>query len=245
MVIGINGLITAAGLGTRSGLDGKFRKEMLSLYDIRDGKLVLRPVIDIVIYRMKFAGIKRIAVILNSNDRITFDYISREFPDVEIMHQDKPEGFGSAVYEGRELFKERCLLNAGDGFILDPAYYKDVTKGEESKLTLFEVEKPQNYGNAIVDQRMGMVRNVVEKPQNPVSNLAIAAIYYFHKPLYEFLDRKRVEFTEYIGNALAGNYQLGYNLIRKEEWVSVGKVENYVKNVEKTYNYFKNFVATL
>ena len=33
-------VVTAAGLGTRSGLDGKFRKEMLPLYDMREGKLV-------------------------------------------------------------------------------------------------------------------------------------------------------------------------------------------------------------
>ena len=49
-------VVTAAGLGTRSGLDGKFRKEMLPLYDMREGKLVLRPVIDIVLTRIREAG---------------------------------------------------------------------------------------------------------------------------------------------------------------------------------------------
>ncbi|MGP6207835.1 sugar phosphate nucleotidyltransferase [Cuniculiplasma sp. SKW3] len=240
----INGLITAAGLGTRSGLDGKFRKEMLSLYDIRDGKIVLRPVIDIVIFRMKNAGIRRIAVILNRSDRITYDYINREFPEVEIIYQDKPDGFGNAVYMGRELFKEGCLLNAGDGFILDPSYYKNLIKGEESKLTLFEVENPEHYGNAKINDKTGVVEEVIEKPPNPLSKLALAAVYYFKEPFYEFLDVERVEFTDYIRNALLNNYSIKYNIIKREEWVSVGKVENYVKSVEKTYKYFKNFVTT-
>ncbi len=237
-------MITAAGLGTRSGLDGKSRKEMLSLYDTRAGKLVLRPVIDMVIFRMKSAGIGRIAVILNSNDRITYDYVSREYPEVEIIYQEKPDGFGSAVYRGRELFREGCLVNAGDGFVLDPSYYHDLARDARSKLTLFEVDRPERYGNAVVDRKGGYVREVVEKPVNPLSNLAMAAIYSFREPLYEYLDTERVEFTEYIENAISRNYSLGYNIIRRDDWISVGKVENYVKCVEKTYNYFKNFVIT-
>lgn len=243
-MIKINGLITAAGLGTRSGLDGKFRKEMLSLYDVREGRLVLRPVIDIIIFRMMNAGIDRIAVVLNSNDRITYDYITKEFPEVELIYQDRPDGFGNAVYLGRDLFRDSCLLNAGDGFILDPSYYEKLIKEEKSKLTLFEVEKPELYGNAVIDQTKGTVIEVMEKPPKPRSNLALAAIYFFKEPLYNFLDMERMEFTEYMEKAIREKYSMGYNIISREQWVSVGKVENYVKCVEKTYNYFKKMVIT-
>jgi len=59
----VKGIITAAGKGMRSGLDGKFRKEMLPMYDIRNGKLILRPIIDLIIYRMMENNINDIAVV--------------------------------------------------------------------------------------------------------------------------------------------------------------------------------------
>jgi dTDP-glucose pyrophosphorylase len=43
-------IITAAGFRSRSGLNGVMRKELLSIDDYRDGSIVLRPIIDVLIY---------------------------------------------------------------------------------------------------------------------------------------------------------------------------------------------------
>jgi dTDP-glucose pyrophosphorylase len=64
-------IITAAGFRTRSGLNGVMRKELLSIYDYGDGSIVLRPIIDVLIYNPGQTGVKDIAVILDRKDAIS------------------------------------------------------------------------------------------------------------------------------------------------------------------------------
>jgi len=64
-------IITAAGFRSRSGLNGVMRKELLSIDDYRDGSIVLRPIIDVLIYNPGQTGVKDIAVILDRKDAIS------------------------------------------------------------------------------------------------------------------------------------------------------------------------------
>ncbi|MCL5989079.1 MAG: dTDP-glucose pyrophosphorylase, partial [Candidatus Thermoplasmatota archaeon] len=73
-------VITAAGSGIRSGLDGKFRKEMLPIYDMRERRIVLRPILDCIITRIARLGINEIAVITDPQDDSTNNYLKRNFP---------------------------------------------------------------------------------------------------------------------------------------------------------------------
>jgi len=47
---------------------------------------------------------------------------------------------------------------------------------QNSALGIFEVDDPQRYG--IVEHKDGMITKLVEKPENPKSNLAIAGVYF-------------------------------------------------------------------
>ncbi len=192
-----------------------------------------------VIFRMGNAGVKNIGIVLNRNDGITGEYVKREYPDIEIFYQEKPSGFGDAIFCGREMLDKSCIVNAGDGLILDSDYYVRMTGSRESRLTLFEVENPSRYGNARIDEERKMVIEVREKPEKPLSRYAMAAIYFFREPFMEYVSKSRTEFTEYIQNAISSGYPLSYNIIDKKEWISVGNVEKYVECVEKTYKYFK------
>ncbi|MDA8143605.1 MAG: sugar phosphate nucleotidyltransferase, partial [Thermoplasmatales archaeon] len=109
-------VITAAGLGTRSGLDGKIRKEMLPVYDIRNGRIVLRPIIDVIISNLLIAGLDEIAVVLDPQDLFTKNYIETNFPEAQILFQIEKRGYGHAVLTAKEFVgKGSFILNAGDG----------------------------------------------------------------------------------------------------------------------------------
>ena len=169
-------------MGTRSGLDGKFRKEMLPLYDFRDGKLVLRPVIDIVLNRLFDSGVKEAAVVLQNSDSITETYVRREFPDVQIIYQEKPSGFGNAIYCAGDFLSGDSIINAGDAFILDSSYYRDMRRSEESNLFLFNVKDASRYGNARVDSSTGMILEAKEKTQNTHFQLSTLCGLQVHVP---------------------------------------------------------------
>ena len=54
----MDALITAAGKGTRANLPENMRKEMLPVYSIRNDKIVLRPMLDCIIYNLSRVNIK-------------------------------------------------------------------------------------------------------------------------------------------------------------------------------------------
>lgn len=233
----MKGLVTAAGKGTRSGLDGKFRKEMLPLYDFRDGKLVLRPVIDIVLTRLFDSRVKEAAVVLQNSDSITETYVRREFPDVQIIYQEKPSGFGNAIYCARDFLSGDSIINAGDAFILDSSYYRDMRRSEESNLFLFNVKDASRYGNARIDSSTGMILEAKEKPRIPISNLALCAVYRFTFPISRYLHENDTEFTVAIQRAIESGEKIFHRNVPSDLWVSVGKVETYVEKVNMTFQY--------
>ena len=55
-----------------------------------------------------------------------------------------------------------------------------------------EEQNPQAFGVAVVDES-GEVTDIVEKPQNPPSNLAIGGIYLFDENFWDYLDSAVLE----------------------------------------------------
>ncbi len=242
----MKGLITAAGKGTRSGLDGKFRKEMLPMYDIRQGKIVLRPIIDLIINRMIENRIEKIAVVLNPEDSITKTYLAREFPQIELMFQEQPLGYGHAVSIARDFIgRDNFILNAGDGVILNREIYskmiKDASSGNINVLTGFKTERPQSYGNVEFSSK-GTVIGVTEKPEHPKSDIALCASYVLESEIFTCFDEMSVlnELTPAINELIAMNKEFRFHLIPADEWISVGVAEKYSGTLQRTLEFCKN-----
>lgn len=238
----MKGVITAAGLGTRSGLDGKLRKEMLPVYDVRDGKLVLRPIIDVIITNMLSSGISDIAVVIDIADRWTREYLETEFPKVKILYQKEKLGFGHAVLMSKDFVgKDDFILNAGDGVVLNGKTLKELLKGKENGvfLTLMQVNEPEKYGTAEIISRGGEieVNGVVEKSPNPPSNFALCALYRLPAEIFTYLSResgKNIELTPAINSLIQNGIPTRAVVIDKKEWISVGRAESYVEVLSST-----------
>lgn len=235
-------LITAAGKGIRSGLDGKLRKEMLPVYDMRDGRLVLRPMLDVIISRFHRMDINDIAVVLAPSDDQTHYYISREFPEVTILHQESQKGFGNAVLAGKEFIDDqRFALNAGDGILLDEKTQSDCIrqKAPGNILTVRRVKNPENYGTARIDREgpQLIVREVVEKSANPPSDYALCAFYILEPDVFAHLSAdmsENVELTPAINSMIREGTQTFAKVVKHDDWVSVGRVDDYVRVLSET-----------
>ncbi len=237
-------LITAAGSGTRSGLDGHLRKEILPIYDCREGRLVLRPIIDVIINRYNNLGIRNTVVVLARGDQRTESYLREYFPDVEIVYQERRHGFGDAVLSASDYISGDFILNAGDGLIFNDALLRDFVQMSFSKrgsisLALMEVDDPRRYGVATVEGKAPIytVLGLEEKPQNPRSNLALMAVYRLSPEIFGELRAVRsnnVELTPSINSLIEKGTPANGMVFSRKEWLSVGVAERYVDVLQNT-----------
>ncbi len=245
----MKGVITAAGLGTRSGLNGRIRKELLPIYLKLGGDIVLRPILDAVYSRMVDHGVNDIAIILNPADEITHAYIRANLPDASILHQERQRGFGDAVLQAREFIDGNdFLLNAGDGIILnDTAYSTGLEihkKTGSSVLFLMRVEDPKRYGVAEVMQQDGymVVKSVEEKPSKPKSNLALCATYIFNSEILGRIDHSiqaNIELTPAIDALTFAGRTVFAVEVQRDEWISVGHAVDYSASLARTLDMAK------
>lgn len=235
----MDALITAAGKGTRANLPSNMRKEMLPVYSIRNKKIVLRPMIDCIMYNLNKINIKKFFVVLNKNDKSTENYLKSLNYNIEFIYQDKPEGFGNAVLLSKNYIDNDFILNAGDGIILNENKMKsiiDLYKNKKNNvLTLMKVNNPQNYGIAKINNEY--VLNVEEKPEKPESNYALSAFYILKKDVFNYI--KYTELTPAINDMIKNNIKTNYFKINRYDWISIGNSNNYYKILERTYKYYK------
>lgn len=240
-------LITAAGLGTRSGLDGHIRKEMLPVYDCREGRLVLRPIIDVIMHRYRSHGFSDFVVVLGRNDSRTRSYLEEFSPETEIVIQNSPKGFGDAVLTASDLIHDRFILNCGDGILISrndtDRFVEKALSGRYSMvLGLMETDNPGRYGIASVSRKNGeiLVEGVVEKPENPASNLAMVAVYQLNELIFGELKKEKkgpLELTPAIDALISAGQITGAVQVERENWLSVGRVDDYMRVLSSTYSY--------
>ena len=89
--------------------------------------------------------------------------------------QEKAEGTAHAVYCAEEDLEGECIIVFADT-IFDMEGTVSV-EDADSVIWLKEVEDPSRFGVAVEED--GQITDFVEKPSEPISNLAIIGVYYF------------------------------------------------------------------
>ncbi|MCS7235691.1 MAG: sugar phosphate nucleotidyltransferase [Armatimonadota bacterium] len=99
------------------------------------------------------------------------------------VRQEQPLGNGHAIYVAREfLGEEPVLIMLGDTIFRGD--FRPMLRSPVSLIGVREVSDPRRFGVVEVD-REGRVRRIVEKPEQPTTNLAITGVYFIHDtPLF-------------------------------------------------------------
>ncbi len=97
---------------------------------------------------------------------------------MKFVRQREYMGLGHAVYQAKKYFSkdEDVLVLLGD--IIFQADLKAATAADHNMIGVMEVKDARKFGVVTTDAR-GYVTDMLEKPENPPSNLAISGIYYF------------------------------------------------------------------
>lgn len=174
------------------------------------------------------------------------------------VNQYEPFGFGHAVlitesFVGSDSF----IVHAGDDYILskDNNHLKKLLKTyEEYKanvvLLLEEIDDPRKYGvvsGNFVDEGIIEISNIVEKPKEPPSNLAIIAIYIFNSLIFEALRKVGFDPSGEIPLSIAIDYVAkkygsvyGVKLDPGESRIDVGNPLTYIHGLFKLYKVYSN-----
>lgn len=200
-------LIPAAGLGTR-----------LRPLTYTRPKPVLRvagkPLIAHAVHTLLAAGIRDIGVIVSDVTRDDILYALRFETEARITPILQPEmkGLGHAVLMGREFVgDDDFCVYLGDNLFEEGAASLAARFREErpdALIALAEVEDPTAFGVAELEGER--IVRLVEKPQVPPSNFAVAGLYFFRSGFFEVLGeqapsaRGEIEITDAIQGLIEG-----------------------------------------
>ncbi|MCH7886678.1 MAG: NTP transferase domain-containing protein [Candidatus Marinimicrobia bacterium] len=166
-------IVPAAGIGKR------LRPHTLTtpkvLFNVA-GKPIIGHILDFLIK----ADVDDIVVVVGYESSQVERYLHEQYPEVtRTVRQTERKGLGHAVHKALEDNEEPILIMLGDTIIdID---LKEILKSSNSFIGVREVPNPQAFGIVEMDGRY--VRKLVEKPEKPTSNLAIAGIYLIQNQL--------------------------------------------------------------
>jgi len=167
-------LIPVAGVGTR------LRPHTYTL-----PKVLLnvggKPIVGHIVDKLIDLGITNISVVVGYMGEMVEDYLRTNFKaDFKFFYQEERLGLGHAAYVAlsEDGSDEPLLMILGD-----TVFDVDLTpllKSEHSSIGVKRVDDPRRFG--VAETTGNKVTRLVEKPDQPASNLAIVGLYYFRSP---------------------------------------------------------------
>lgn len=222
----MKGLVLCGGLGTRLWpITHSLPKQLIPIAN--------KPVIFYIIDSLAEAGINEIGIVVSKNEKIFIDALNQyKNYDVtfEFIRQEEPLGLANAVYTAKDfLCQDDFVMVLGDNlYEVDIKSFIDEFNKEpmNCKILLKEVDEPKRFGIAnIVD---GVLVDLIEKPKNPPSNLAITGVYIFDKNIFnacENIDkswRNEYEITDAIKWLIDNEYKVCFDIL-EGWWKDLGK----------------------
>ena len=176
------------------------------------------------------------------------------------VNQPEPRGFGDAVLRAESFVgSEPFLVHAGDDLILSDnsshlrRLLKTFDKNNADIVFLVEeVENPRQYGVVkaeFLKEGVLHVLDIVEKPREPPSNLAVVAIYVFKPSIFDKLKKAKpdkkgeIQLTDAIKAAIDnGERVFAVKLHKDEKRLDVGNPRRYWDALRESYEWALNKV---
>ena len=184
----VKAILVAGGHGSRlDPFTNITQKTLLPIYD--------RPVIDYALGTIRRAGIKNITIISNQFIGQIAKHVGSGLPGEQIHYvlEETPEGVAKALNLARP-HNENCrlLVYFSDNIAtIELAEHVERFATKETNpgclLLSRDEEKPHAFGVAKFDAN-GNIIDIVEKPDEPPSNIAIGGIYLFDEQFWALVD---------------------------------------------------------
>ncbi len=179
----MKGIILAGGNGTRlDPLTRAVSKHLLPVYD--------KPMVYYPLATLMLAGIQEYLLISTPHDLPAYQRLlgdgSQFGIHIHYAEQSQPRGIAEAlIIAERWLAGHPVALILGDNIfhgqglrqLLNEIRERHMTQ-EGATIFAYEVAEPSRYGVVVLNEH-GTPETIVEKPQTPISNLAVPGLYFF------------------------------------------------------------------
>ena len=228
----MKGIILHGGHGTRlRPLTHTGPKQLLPIAN--------KPMSQYCIESMKEGGIVEIAIIIGGiGAQKVQDFYGdgRKFGvNITYVDQDLPRGISHAISLCEDFIgNEKFLVFLGDNIIQKSI--KDFSinfqkSNAAASILLCEVDNPSRFG--IADIQNGKIKKIMEKPENPPTNLAVTGIYFLTPIIFDIIkrlkpsQRNELEITDALDMLLNENHIITYNMIT-DYWKDTGTPEDII-----------------
>ena len=228
----MKGLILSGGKGTRlRPLTYTSAKQLVPVAN--------KPVLFYGIEAIAAAGIGEIGIVVGDTHAEIREAVgdgSRFGVRVQYIEQDAPRGLAHAVkisepFIGREPF----VMYLGDNLLnkgITPFVREFERERPAAQILLARVPDPQMFG--VAELRDGTVVRLVEKPKEPIGDLALVGVYMFGPEVFESVNRIRpsfrneLEITDAIQDLIDRGLTVRPHIV-DGWWKDTGKVEDMLE----------------
>lgn len=229
----MKGIILHGGHGTRlRPLTHTGPKQLLPIAN--------KPMSQYGLESLRDAGITEIVIIIGGvgSEKVKEYYGDGSNFEVKITYveQDYPKGIAHAISLCENFIgNDKFLTFLGDNILLDSIsnYVKEFEQSDASaSIVLCEVENPSRFGIAYVNE--GVITKIIEKPKEPLSNLAVIGVYLLTPKIFDVISRLKpswrneLEITDTLQMLLEEKQKIIYNTV-KENWKDTGTPKDIIQ----------------
>lgn len=240
----MKGLVLAGGTGTRLWpITKSVNKHLLPIYD--------KPLIYYPLATLMLSKINEIAIISTpkflEDFRNHFEFAENLGIEMKYISQLKPEGLPQGLVLAEEFIgRDHVTMILGDNIFHGVGLGRALTQDQTSdgaKIFCYEVANPSTFGVAKFEN--GKITQLIEKPNEFVSNKAITGLYVF--------DNNASTYAKSLNFSKRGEYEIVdlLEIYRKQEnlnfeilprgtaWLDTGTIDslldagNYIKVIEQ------------
>jgi glucose-1-phosphate thymidylyltransferase len=228
----VKGLILSGGKGTRlRPLTYTSAKQLVPVAN--------KPVLFYGIEAIAAAGITDIGIVVGDTQaeiRAAVGDGSRWGVRVQYIEQDAPRGLAHAVKISRDYIGDQpFVMYLGDNLLnrgITPFVREFEREKPAAQILLTRVPDPQQFG--VAELRDGKVVRLVEKPKEPIGDLALVGVYMFGPEVFESVNRIRpsfrneLEITDAIQDLIDRGLTVRPHLV-DGWWKDTGKLEDMLE----------------
>jgi len=180
----VKALLLAGGTGSRIWpLSAAVNKQLLPVYD--------KPMIYYPLTTLMLAGATEILVITSPDATGGMKKLlgdgSQWGISITYTIQEKPAGIPEAFILAPESFKNSSvILMLGDNLLYGMGLGESLKQNSKligAKIFAYQVSNPEEYGVVVLGDD-GRPNQIIEKPNNSISNLAVPGLYFFDSSVY-------------------------------------------------------------